>query len=1065
VNIADLAQDTRYVPAIDAKLGYRSTCIACAPIVSEGMVIGIIQATNKLPRSRSPRDVSAVSFSANEALLLGFIAANVGLSLKKSNLAQNLSNHAMNNGIDIHRAMDLNLSKKLMRLENDKSLQSLMDFAYNRLDAERVSIFTYNSAQKNLVCTVSQDIKGFSIPHDKGFAGLAFTAKRIINVPNTEADDRHNKDVDNFVGFKTRSLLCAPIISPDGTALGVIQAVNKRGNDASFTYVDEEQIHEVCNMMVSILREKATDQVEKKTNETAPSSSGPQMSALSVAFARSIGNMVLSTTLEELVQTLEHAILANTDFDFVRAYVTDGDRLLRVSNKRGANYNDASEQFKLIDLNIQLKQALQFSALVEYKYSSSDDMNLLPDVKLQQAFVMPASTKAYPFEPGTCVAVIGSTSSSTAVSEQTRELLDLAMEYFSLAVNAIAERIVMEENLKQLRNQVKILSASLNAVPDYVMVFNQEGVLLGKNKCLDDLLGHISNADLEDSENNKEEPLVPKEKMITEGMFWKEFINDGHSPDLIRDLENAFNQQESKNMESIRLTTTTYPDGINIDYQITAVVNPDLQNSRSRSPNSPVEVSESKYHENNQTDSPSNPANNNHTNNFFVVIVIHVNNQKLIDLSAVPTNRKTKNILDLGSVTNGVDAASAIIGAIRTNFALDQDVEENLKEIMTSLAFTSRRMSLAHVNYSAITQAIHSANYLLVNPDIPLPSNMFEWEFNSMEIKDSLVLCNIMGKYFDSLFNLDELNVDSSSLARYIAEVGRHYHDRPFHNLQHATCVTHFTYMLIKGFDAPKSLKQHLVFSILLGAVVHDIDHPGNTNLFEINSQSDLAIRYNDQSVLENHHCSTAFRLMRKTNMQVLARLPKGTAVEVRKYVISCVMATDMAVHFELIDETKRRGVEGWNFEEIKDQNFLGKMLLHAADLSNPVRPYHMTKEWARRISLEFNDQVKRELALGMPVLGFMMTPDEKAFCKNEMGFASFVVAPMWRAIASCFPNVQFLVDQLDSNVATWKNRLADIQAEEETAAAAAEAKEKETAAAATEAKEKEATDSKEENK
>jgi len=221
------------------------------------------------------------------------------------------------------------------------------------------------------------------------------------------------------------------------------------------------------------------------------------------------------------------------------------------------------------------------------------------------------------------------------------------------------------------------------------------------------------------------------------------------------------------------------------------------------------------------------------------------------------------------------------------------------------------------------------------------------------------------------------------------------------------------------------------LFGILLSAVVHDVDHPGNTNLFEINSCSELALIYNDQSVLENHHCSTAFRLMRKPNLQLLSKMPKQQSVDIRKVIISCVMATDMAVHFELIDETKKRVQDGWNFEEAKDQALLGKILLHAADLSNPVRPFHMTRRWAERISNEFNDQVAREEALGMPVLGFMKTPDEKAFCKNETGFASFVVAPMWRAIALLYPALQFLVTQLDNNLLTWKSTLDAIVAEE----------------------------------
>lgn len=36
---------------------------------------------------------------------------------------------------------------------------------------------------------------------------------------------------------------------------------------------------------------------------------------------------------------------------------------------------------------------------------------------------------------------------------------------------------------------------------------------------------------------------------------------------------------------------------------------------------------------------------------------------------------------------------------------------------------------------------------------------------------------------------------------------------------------------------------------LLISAFCHDIDHTGRTNLFEINSNSKLAIRYHDKSV------------------------------------------------------------------------------------------------------------------------------------------------------------------------------------------------------------------------
>lgn len=53
---------------------------------------------------------------------------------------------------------------------------------------------------------------------------------------------------------------------------------------------------------------------------------------------------------------------------------------------------------------------------------------------------------------------------------------------------------------------------------------------------------------------------------------------------------------------------------------------------------------------------------------------------------------------------------------------------------------------------------------------------------------------------------------------------------------------------------------------MLISAFVHDTDHPGVNNLYLVNTRDKLALRYNDKSVLENHHIAMAFNTMLKSN-------------------------------------------------------------------------------------------------------------------------------------------------------------------------------------------------------
>jgi hypothetical protein len=308
--------------------------------------------------------------------------------------------------------------------------------------------------------------------------------------------------------------------------------------------------------------------------------------------------------------------------------------------------------------------------------------------------------------------------------------------------------------------------------------------------------------------------------------------------------------------------------------------------------------------------------------------------------------------------------------------------------------------------------------------------NVNQWEFNALKLTTKEQLYNAILICFENFIDFNDIGIDKIKLMTYIVDVDSFYKNNPFHNFYHAVSVTHFTHMLLKYTVAKSVLSDINIFAIILSGMVHDVDHPGNTNLYEINKGTELALRYNDVSVLENHHCATAFHIMNSSRIRLLETLPLATRNEIRKTVVGCVLATDMALHVNIVREMSERTVDDhqWLIDSPIEKLLYGKIIVHAADLSNPVRPFAMAKDWAMRVSEEFNKQIELEKAEGLPVSSFLATPDTKQLAKNEIYFSSQVVVPMWRSMAKLFPSIQHLVHRADSNIDSWKSLLDKLE-------------------------------------
>jgi len=95
------------------------------------------------------------------------------------------------------------------------------------------------------------------------------------------------------------------------------------------------------------------------------------------------------------------------------------------------------------------------------------------------------------------------------------------------------------------------------------------------------------------------------------------------------------------------------------------------------------------------------------------------------------------------------------------------------------------------------------------------------------------------------------------------------------------------------------------VMAGLLACLMCDISHPGVNNAFLIAMKHTKALRYNDKSVLENHHCAIAFKILLDPQNDIFELLSEAQYWNVRQIIIKMITSSDLSNHFDLISKFK----------------------------------------------------------------------------------------------------------------------------------------------------------------
>ncbi|OHT02521.1 hypothetical protein TRFO_30303 [Tritrichomonas foetus] len=279
-----------------------------------------------------------------------------------------------------------------------------------------------------------------------------------------------------------------------------------------------------------------------------------------------------------------------------------------------------------------------------------------------------------------------------------------------------------------------------------------------------------------------------------------------------------------------------------------------------------------------------------------------------------------------------------------------------------------------------------------------------------------------------NLFKL--FNITARSLFSFLYTVKSKYPDNPYHNWFHAVDVLHYNYIISNTGGLNGKLKPIEQLALYMSLISHDIGHVGLSNGFLRQTHEPLSMVY-DKSILETFHLSNMIQIMGMPGHNFLENATKEDTKKFWETSVHLILMTDMERHkdfMQLWENTVEKGID-WDSEE--DRITVFSMFMKISDISNCSRPFEFAKNWGKRILEENFNQGDKEIELGLGYSAPLTNRNVQTLPKSQIGFYSFICIPFFKKLVNSFPKLQYLVDNIESNLAKWKeldeNNITDL--------------------------------------
>lgn len=309
-------------------------------------------------------------------------------------------------------------------------------------------------------------------------------------------------------------------------------------------------------------------------------------------------------------------------------------------------------------------------------------------------------------------------------------------------------------------------------------------------------------------------------------------------------------------------------------------------------------------------------------------------------------------------------------------------------------------------------------------------------DFNCTEME--LVKCGIQMYYEVGV--VKKFQVPQEVLVRFMYSVCKGYRRITYHNWRHGFNVGQTMFTLLTTGNLKRYYTDLEVMAMITAGFLHDIDHRGTNNLYQVKSSNPLA-KLHGSSILERHHLEFGKFILSQESLNIYQNLNRRQSEHVIRLMDIAIIATDLALYFKkrtmfqkIVDLSKtyeedKKWVDFMSLETTRKEIVMA-MMMTACDLSAITKPWEVQSKVALYVAEEFWEQGDLErTVLEQQPIPMMDRTKAAELPKLQCGFIDFVCTFVYKEFSRFHPQIQPMLDGLLNNRKEWNAKKEEYEA------------------------------------